>query len=317
MKFAYLMYSSQKYRDIVPVVRMLTKQGDHVFIMINNDKERDEITVFFANNRNVHISRKLEFAQEGDLSLARGTLLQMVDAFECDEHFDYFINLTEGMLPVKPREEIEAYLRENPDDHYFISRSEKEDPDLRKQISRYYAYTNVIGFPTSKYVRFQAKALAGFLNLIGVRRKLEETVYIGSPWFILTNKTARVLAENYAYCSQNFKLSWYAEEMCYIMMIKHFIPNNEHVNNDMRVIGPDGLWKQSNGARKLTQEVLDQYPDALFGASILAKDDKEFYDRILKTYNRNFKHKDHEKKEVSESDFNEMVSKIKRKDSEE
>ena len=307
------MYSSKKYDDIVPVVKELVKQDDHVFIMVNNNKERDEVTVAFGNNRNVHVSRKLEFAQEGDLSLARGTLLQMIDAFENEEEFDYFINLTEGMLPLKPRQEIVDYLENNPMDHYYIDRSEKDDPQLRKKVEKYYPYTNVIGFDKSKYVRTRTKVVSAFLDLIHVRRKLEDEIYIGSPWFILTKETASILKDNFAYCSDKFKLSWYAEEMTYIMMINKFKPDNEHINKDMRVVGPSGTWQESQGARKLTKELIEAHPEALFGGTIFEEDDEELYKEILPLYNKDYVPiKKEDVRDISSEDFNEMVDKIKR-----
>ena len=45
MRIAYLLYSGRKYYDIVPVCQMLARQGDHVFIMVSDDKARDEVTV--------------------------------------------------------------------------------------------------------------------------------------------------------------------------------------------------------------------------------------------------------------------------------
>lgn len=310
MRFAYLLYSSKKYVDIVPVVRMLVRQGDHVFIMVNDNKTRDEVTIEFANNRKVHISRKQEYAQEGDLSLARGTLLQMTDAFECEEEFDYFINLTEGMLPLKPRSEIVEYLEANPQDHYFVYQRERNNPDLRKQFSKYYVYTNVVGFTTSLYVRLKAKIFSALLDIVKLHRILDDEVFIGSPWFILTEKTARILAENYSYCSENFKLSWYAEEMCYLMMINHFIGDNEHINIDMRVIGPEGIWTSGRGARTISEDVLKQYPEALYGGTFSESENSELYHSVIKQYNTGYKPATDDEKKYSEEEFNEMVARI-------
>ena len=315
MRIAYLMYSGRKYYDIVPVCRMLTKQGDHCFIMVSDEKARDEVTVAFAGSRRVHISRRLEFAQEGDMSLARGTLLQIGDALAYeDAEFDYFINLTEGMLPVKPREEIVSFLEQNPGDYYYVDRTEAEDPALRPKTLKYYTYTNMLVFPTSKWVRWNTKAAANFLNLIGVRRKLDDPIQIGSPWFILTKDTAKVLAEQFAYCSDKFKLSWYPEEMVYSMMIRKFMPNHPHINKDLRVVGPEGSWIESQGARPLTRQVLDAHPEALYGGTFFDTDDEALYQEILERYNANFRKETSEDapKEVTEDEFNQIVDKLKR-----
>ena len=315
MRIAYLLYSGRKYYDIVPVCQKLAKQGDHVFIMVSDDKARDEVTVAFAASRRVHISRKLEFAQEGDMSLARGTLLQMRDAFEVEDvEFDYFINLTEGMLPVKTREEIVNFLEENPGDYYYVDRTEDEDPELRKKTLKYYTYTNMLVFPKSKWVRWNTKVAANFLNLIGVRRTLDDKIQIGSPWFILTKDTAKVLAENYAYCSDKFKLSWYPEENVFSMMIAKFAPDHTHTNKDLRVVGPNGSWIESQSARPLSREVLEQHPEALFGGTFFDDQDEALYKEILERYNEGaVKEVEEKKEELSEDEFNQFVDKFGRK----
>ena len=283
-----------------------------MFIMVSDEKARDEVTVAFAGSRRVHISRKLEFAQEGDMSLARGTLLQVRDALALEDiHFDYFINLTEGMLPVKKREEIVSFLEENPGDYYYVDRTEEEDPALRPKTLKYYTYTNMLVFPKNKWVRWNTKAMANFLNLIGLRRKNEDHMVIGSPWFILRNETARVLAENFSYCSDKFKLSWYPEEMVYAMMLEKFLPEHSHINKDLRVVGPNGSWMESQGARALKQEVLEAHPEALYGGTFFSDDDEELYNEILARYNEGYtKASDDHPKELTEQEFNQFVDKL-------
>lgn len=312
MKIAYLLYSGRKYYDIVPVCRALVRQGDHVFIMVSDDKAREEVTVAFAGSRRVHISRKLEFAQEGDMSLARGTLLQMKDALAYeDETFDYFINLSEGMLPVKTRAEIVSYIEEHPGDHYYVDRTENEDPALRRKTLKYYTYTNMLVFPKNRWVRWNTKAAANFLDLIGVRRKLDDLIMIGSPWFILTRATAEVLAENFAYCSSTFKLSWYPEENIIPMMVHKFMPGHTHTNDDLRVVGPQGKWIESQGARALSREVLAAHPEALFGGTFFDDDDEALYQEMLGKYNEGYKKEsDDQKKEMSEAEFNQFIDKL-------
>jgi hypothetical protein len=314
MKIAYLMCSGRKFYDIVPVCQQLVKQGDHVFIMVSDDKARDEVTVAFAGSRRVHISRRLEFAQEGDMSLARGTLLQIADALEYeDAEFDYFINLTEGMLPVKPRSEIVSFLEQNPGDYYYIDRTEDEDPALRPKTLKYYTYTNMLQFPTNRWVRWNTKAAANFLNLIGVRRTLDEKIKIGSPWFILTKETAAVLAANYPYCSDKFKLSWYPEENVYFMMMDKYLPDHSHINKDLRVVGPSGSWIESQSARPLSREVLNAHPEALFGGQFFDTEDEELYKEMLEKYNEGYQKPavEDKQKEYTEDEFNDFVDKLR------
>ncbi len=289
MKIAYLLHTDLPCSVLYASINELIKQKDHVFVMVNSDKDRDEVTMHYGNDCRVHISRTQQFAQEGDMSLARGTLLQIRDSLESDYGpFDYYINLYDGMLPLKSRDEIVHFLEENHSDCFYIDRTEKEDPSLRKKTLKYYPYTNLLSFPTKKSVRRHTRNMASFLNLLHIRRKLDDTIEIGSPWFILTEATAKVLADKFAYCSSTFKLSWYAEEMYLPMMIHKFMPQETHINKDYRAVGPEGSWQESQGIRPITKEVLSKETDALFGGAFLPTIDEELYAEVLVRYNAGY-----------------------------
>lgn len=291
MKIAYLMHSEREYDEIIESINQLTRQGDHVFIMINDNDLRGKIHFVYAEDRKVHISETQEFAQEGDLSLARGTIIQMKEAMEFDE-FDYLINLTDGMIPIRPRSELIAFLEEhNGTDFYYVDRSEKENFELRKKALKYYTFTNLLTFPTGKLIRSFTKANAAFLNLFGLRRKIEDTIMIGSPWFMLTRDSAKKLSDVFDYVSATFKLSWYPEEMYIGMMMEKYAheKHEQHINADYRVVGPDGTWIESQGARDLTSEVLQAHPEAFFAGKITSQPETlHLYNDYFDKYNEGF-----------------------------
>lgn len=289
MKIAYLLHTERDYEEIIEITNQLIKQGDHVFMMINDNSLRDKISFVYADDLKVHISHTQEFAQEGDLSLARGTIIQIKEALDIYA-FDYFINLTDSMLPIKTRSEIVSYLEEHSGkDFYYIDRN--EDPQLRKKAEKYYTFTNLLAFPTSKFVRGITKATASVLSSLGIRRKLKDSYIIGSPWFILTNESAQKLAAHYDYVSTTFKLSWYPEEMYIPMMMKKFVydtKEDDHINNDLRIIGPNGSWEESSGAKPITEELLEQHPEALFAAKINTTDNLYLFERYFDKYNQDY-----------------------------
>ena len=287
MKIAYLLQSDRDYDEIVETLNQLVKQNDHAFVMINNDDLRDKVSFTFADHPRVHISRTQEFAQEGDLSLARGTIIQIKDSLQHD-HFDYYINLTDGMIPIKKREDIVKFLEKDPTkDYYYVAH--QETPELKKKADKYYTFTNVIAFPKSRFIRGMTKASASFFAKFGFKRHLSEPYQIGSPWFMLTGKTGETLAEHFDYVSNTFKLSWYPEEMYIPMMMDKFVyidgRQDDHINQDYRVVGPDGTWKESSGAKPLTEDVLQAHPEALFGGMITAEDNMELYQNYFDKYN--------------------------------
>lgn len=292
MKIAYLVHSEREYDELVETINQLIRQGDHVFIMINDNDLRSKIHFVYADDRRVHISETQEFAQEGDLSLARGTIIQMREALQVGG-FDYFINLTDGMMPIKARSEIVAFLEEHSGkDFYYIDRDEIEDPLLRKKALKYYTFTNLLSFPTSKFARWFTKANASFFYAIKLRRKSDECFIIGSPWFMLTKKTTMILAENMEYVSGMFKLSWYPEEMYIPMMIQKFVhqekDSSNHINNDYRVIGPDGKWNESSGGKVLDETTINKHPEALFASKITTDDNLYLYETYFDKYNEGF-----------------------------
>ena len=65
---------------------------------------------------------------------------------------------------------------------------------------------------------------------------------------MLTGRTGQILAEHFDYVSNTFKLSWYPEEMYIPMMMDKFVYINgredDHINKDYRVVGPDGYGKK-------------------------------------------------------------------------
>lgn len=286
------MHSMREYDELIESINQLIRQGDHVFVMINDNDLRGKIHFVFAEDRRVHISEVQEFAQEGDLSLARGTILQMREAVDLNE-FDYYINLSDGMMPIKSRTDIVSFLKSNNGkDFYYIDRDEVEDPSLRKKALKYYTFTNLLAFPKGRFTRAFTKGNAAFFNAIGLRRKHKDVYSIGSPWFMLSRDSVIALVKDFDYVSTTYKLSWYPEEMYIQMMMEKFLHQNknskQHVNADYRVVGLSGEWVESQGARVLTREVLHAHPDALFGGMITIEDNLDVYQDYFDKYNEDF-----------------------------
>lgn len=281
MKLAYLINTTSSYEEIVCIINTLIKQDDHVFIMINDNGVRDKISFTYADDKRVHISHKQEYAQEGDLSLARGTMLQICDALATDE-FDYFINLTDQMIPIKTRTEIISLLTSNNNADY-VHYSNLNETEIKKEREKYYFFTNLINFPTSKLSRLVSKGIANILKLFNKKHKLTDTYYLGSPWFMLSNKTAKVLAEHFDYISEHYKFTLYPEEMYIQMMIKKYHLDNNIINNDYRITGEKGYWIPCEPIKEINNDLLNNC-DCLFAGKISG--DNELFEKYLKNYNK-------------------------------
>lgn len=293
MKIAYLLHSDREYIEIVESINQLSRQGDHVFIMINDNDLRSKIHFVYAEDNRVHISEVQEFAQEGDLSLARGTILQLKEAAESGIAFDYYINLTDGMIPVKPRSELVSFLEsQKGNDFYYIDRDETQDPNLRKNTLKFYTFTNLLSFPKSRFVRSFTRGNANFFNFLHLRRKLEDKMFIGSPWFILSNESAQLLAGHFDYVSTAFKLSWYPEEMYIPMMMEQYVypvrSRETHINADYRIVGPTGSWVASQSARDLDMETLAKSEGFFAGKITTEPNTLYLYNDYFDKYNEGF-----------------------------
>jgi len=236
MHLAYLLTSDSEYLEVAALIDSLIVEDDQVFVIHNNPKVMDRLRIYYGNHPEVHLYPAQDFALTGDLSLARGTLVMLREALEST--FDYVINLTDGMAPIKPRDQLVSYLEEHPQDHYLIYSDEHKDPSLRKKYERYYPFTNLSYFQHEGFTRLLSKGLASIIHLFK-KRNFPYTYVITSPWFVLSRATARLLVEHFGFLSQNFMLFWYPEEVWLGTMLE-MLNHHEHINNDLRWLYPDG-----------------------------------------------------------------------------
>ena len=61
MKLAFLVHTSRDYEEVIEMINQLTKQGDHVFIMINDNDLRDKVAFVYTDYLRVHVSRTVSY----------------------------------------------------------------------------------------------------------------------------------------------------------------------------------------------------------------------------------------------------------------
>ena len=74
--------------------------------------------------------------------------------------------------------------------------------------------------------------------------------------------------------------------------------DDDHINNDYRLIGPDGSWQASNGAKPITAELIASHPEALFGAKITTEDNLDVYQDYFDIYNTMISEAEEEKEKT-------------------
>jgi hypothetical protein len=177
------------------------------------------------------LSTSTAFATVGDLSASRTWLYQLKEACEKFK-FDYAINLTEHVMPTKTRNEIVELLKQFDGESVFsIQRNSEEDETLNNQISKYFLGTNAKQFALRESYRKRMQSYANILYSLGIRRKIDFTVYEGEPWFALNYNMALAFGNELKFASEHFILSWFSERFVIQTMWKVFVPHQPFVND--------------------------------------------------------------------------------------
>ena len=289
MKIAYLIhYMKKNYDELSENLDTILDAGDDCFLIVNDDDLRDELMLAYANEPRMHLVHKQEAALPGDLSSPRGMIIQISDALEFEEEngftYDAFINLTDGMLPITSKQKLEQYLNQYPDqDIYYIETTSENDPDLMTRFEEYAFFTNSIDFQKSKVIQGMNKFTANIIHNFK-QKKLDDVLVLTYPWFILRHESAKALSENLSYCSNNFKMCLYPEELAIGTMLKKFSPLSHHNANIWRV-NTDGKYQFETPISNVSRDSLNDN-DAYFAAKIHSDDNFDLYQDYFDIYKR-------------------------------
>lgn len=288
MKIAYCIhYLGKSFDELSENIDQLIEFGDDVFVMINDDDLRDEMVITYADEPAVHISQIQQQALHGDLSLPRGQIVQLRNALDAEinehKHYDRFITLTDGLLPLKSRKEIVKYLdaHEGQDIYYVISDSD-QDESIKKRFENYAFFTNTLSFQKSMMVKGMNAITSKIVHNFK-QREIEDTLVLSYPWFILTHESAKALADAFPYCSNTFKMSLYPEEMAIATMLRKFSPVPHH-NESVWIVGDQGDYKLQSIIQPLSQNAIDTHPKALFGGTIHSDKNLNIYQNYFDAY---------------------------------
>ncbi len=226
MKIAFLFQTSQWTRGLEQIIQAFTKEGHYVYLMINDAKQRKQIARDYKNNPHIHIELEYEYANSGDLSLPKFYLLMMRKGL-LNPEIKYFIALQEHMAPLKTNAYIEDFLQEQYPANFYKIFEQSID---RKYLERYFPYTNLKSFSTSKLLQNWSKTTAALLSVLRIKRKPSQNIVVGSPYFMISDQGAHELVNQMEYLLDNFKLSWFPEQIALPTML-HKFTTQKHINN--------------------------------------------------------------------------------------
>lgn len=289
MKIAYLMhYLGEDYEEVSENIDQILEGGDHVFVMTNDEKLRDEVFIAYGSVPECHVSTVQSAALHGDLSLPRGTILQMKDALEYEEDadvdFDYFINLTDGMIPVRSRDQIVRELETLQGQDAYVTVADSDSSEaLKKRMEEYAFFTNSIAFQKSRMLQGMNTFTKNIVKNFN-RREMDDTVVQTWPFFVLCHNSAEALVENLAYCSNQFMMCMYPEELCFGTMLKKFSPAS-HVEKKYWLTG-QGDYQEQVRIQPVSIEQIEANPEALFAVRVKAKENLPVYQEYFDAYNQ-------------------------------
>lgn len=288
MKIAYCMlYSENNYEELTENIDQLLDGGDDVYVMINDDKVRDDVFIAYVDEPRMHVATRQQSAIPADLSLPRGWIYQMMDALDYEEqsqnvHYDYIITLTDGMLPIVSKEKMDEFLTSlNGKDCYWVESTTDTDEDLKKRIEEYAFFTNSFDFQKSKMIQGMNNMTASIVKHFK-HREVKDRVVLTYPWFILTRNSAIDLVENFDYCSNTFLMCKYPEELAIGTMLDKF-SENEHVNKKFVISGESMDYEFEQPIKNATLESIQANPDAIFATRIHVTD-IQTYQNVFDSY---------------------------------
>ena len=288
MRIAYLMqYTGKDYDEVTENIDQLIDGGDDVYILCNESSVRDDMMLAYCDEPKLQIIYEQDGALPADLSMPRGYLVQMKKALEVEEAegftYDYFITLSDGMIPIASRDRLIAYLNQHPNkDIYYETANSDEDETLKRRFEDYAFFTNTMDFQKSRLIRGMNKMTSSVVHNF-TQREINDTLYLSYPWFVLTRQSAQALVQNRGYCSETFKMCLYPEELAFATML-HKFSDAEHVNENIWLTASDGNYHYQKPVETLSQENITAYPDRYFGAKIHSTDNFHVYQNVFDSY---------------------------------
>lgn len=109
MKIAYLITAYDNPAHFHRLVRAIVTERSAAFVHID---AKSDITPFLRpEHPQVHFCRKRSRVHWGEFSMVEAVLRLMETARRAAEHYDYFVLLSGSDYPIRPVEELEAFLR--------------------------------------------------------------------------------------------------------------------------------------------------------------------------------------------------------------
>lgn len=275
MKLTFLIqYQGKDFDEISENIDVLLHHGDSVYIIANEQSIRDDLMLAYADESRMNVVYEQDGALPADLSMPRGYLISLKEAFEKEDDADYFITLSDGMIPLVKREVLVDYLQKYPTDIYHVLAKSSESKDLQRRLEHYAFFTNSYSFQTSKIIQAMERFTTRFVHL-WKKRTFQDEVIQTLPWFILTRQSAQILVDHFSYCAQTFKMCAYPEELVIGTMLHHFSPVKHH---------DDNIWACDYVSQQAVPALKNIKKGYLFGAKINPRDNLAIYSSTFDTY---------------------------------
>lgn len=275
MKLAFLVqYQGKDFDEISENIDVLLHEQDRVYVIANEQSVRDDLMLAYTDEPRMTVIYEQDSALPADLSMPRGYLVCMKEAFDQDDPADYFITLSDGMLPLVQRQVLIDYLNQHQTDIYHVLAKSSESSELKRRLENYAFFTNSYSYQTSKMIQGMDHFTTSLVHFFK-KRKIQDEVIQTLPWFILTRQSAKVLVDHFGYCTETFKMCAYPEELVIGTMLHHFSPVKHH---------DDQIWSVDYVSQQPVPVLKEIKKGCLFGAKINPKDNLAIYSSVFDAY---------------------------------
>lgn len=243
MKQAFLIGAFQNPNYLLHLVNTLDSSRSNIYIHVNkyNEEEFKDFYSKIVERANIYVYSKIK-VKYGSYKFLESSQFLLKEAYKNSDNTHFHFMSGQDIL-TKPIDELCDFFEENKNTSYFDCSEYPKDWDWR--INKHH-----VGeiFPPNSFFNTIARSLVLRIekNIKYDRKQLPfETLYIGSPWWSINRKAAKVLIDYFSIAKNwsRLKYTWGIEEVIVPTLLGNAIQIGNVVKHNQCYMN----WSQSAG----------------------------------------------------------------------
>lgn len=216
MKIAYLITAYNNPAHLGRLLRAIVTPRSAAYVHV--DAKFDIAPFERHRSERVHFVKPRLAVYWGEFSMIEAILRLMESALASAERFDYLILMSGTDYPIRPNDELEAFLEANAGTQ-FMNIVKMPDENVSKLLTRLRHYKILSGNPFAIPLRIVRRSLIA-LRLMSAQRSFEAALqgrqpYAGSTWWALTREASEYVLDFVARESafvRFYRNTWFPDE---------------------------------------------------------------------------------------------------------